>query len=231
MTPDLIGFLPYNLQVRLPHSHSLIGTLVIDLPFGYVLLLFLLVFRNALVMPLWEPHREIVAQALDEFNAHAHRWLNAAPSLLLGSWTHILWDYLTHENSWTSHNLPILYEPLFPTATHELPLFHFLQYATSIAGLIFIAWQYVLAVRRIKGAHAIVLTLRERKMHLILALMAIALAAGCVRLLTSGFEFSSIYVRLSVILKAALKCFAVLYLFTGLILVNTRPRAFTDSPM
>ncbi len=224
MTPDLVGFLPYGWEFRVPHSHSPIGTVLVDLPLGYLLLAFLLLFRKAVVMPLWEPHREIMTHALDEFRAHTYRWIIAAPSLLIGSWTHIIWDRFTHDSRWTYHNLPFLYRPLFPEWSHELPLFHFLQYATSVAGLLYIGWQYVLAVRRIKGEHALVLTFRERKVHLILTLIAIALVVGCLRLLASNFVFSTIYVRLSLILKTALICFGVLYLSAGLILANTRMR-------
>jgi hypothetical protein len=228
MTPDLVGFLPYALERRLPNSHSPVGTVLIDLPLGYVLLVLLLLFRNALVMPLWEPHREIIAHALDEFSAHAHRWLTAIPSLLIGSWTHIIWDRFTHESRWTYHDLPFLSQPLFPAGPHELPLFHFLQYATSVAGLLYIGWQYVLAVRRIKGDHAIVLTLRERKMHLIVALMIAALAVGCLRLLVSRFGYGSIYEQLSLVLKTAITCFGTLYLLTGLILASGRSRIFLN---
>jgi Domain of unknown function (DUF4184) len=224
VTPDLIGFLPYGWEWRMPNSHSPIGTVLVDLPLGYLLLVLLLGFRNAMVMPLWEPHREVVAHAIDEFATHSYRWLIAAPSLLVGSWTHLAWDRFTHEGRWTYHNLPFLYQPLFPDTTHELPLYHFLQYATSVAGLLYIGWQYVLAVRKSKGEHTPVFTLRERKVHLILVLLAVALAAGCMRLVATGFEFGSIYARLSLILKTALMCFGFLYLLTGLIMASTRQR-------
>jgi Domain of unknown function (DUF4184) len=221
VTPDLLGFLPLRMQWRMPHSHSPIGTLLVDLPVGYLILISLLLFRNAMITPLWEPHREIVAHALEEFRAHKHRWLVAAPSLLIGSWTHIVWDRFTHEGRWTYRNLPFLYQPLFPDGSYSLPLFHFLQYATSVIGLLYIVWQYVAAVRRIKGAHAIVLTFRERKVQLILGLAAAALAVGCLRLAISSLEFASIYGRLSLILKTALIAFGALYLLTGLILANS----------
>jgi|GEM_PF-988114 len=227
MTPDIFTYLPYTWERLVPNSHSPIGTVLIDLPLGYLLLIFLLIFRDAVVTPLWEPHRELVAQALDGFSQRRHRWLIAAPSLLIGSWTHIIWDRFTHETHWTSRNLPFLYQPLFPNEIHELPLFHFLQYATSVAGLLYIAWQYALAVRELNGEHAPVLTLRERKLHLIVMLIVVALAAGGlrlgVRLFSGHFVYGSVYEQLSLILKTALMCFGSLYLLTGLIMANKRP--------
>jgi Domain of unknown function (DUF4184) len=218
MTPDLIGFLPYQLERHLPHSHSPAGTVLIDLPLGYLLLMLLLWFRHALVQPLWEPHRELIARSLDEFFARPRRWLIAAPSLLIGSWTHIVWDRFTHESNWTYRNLPALYQPLFPDGSHQLPLYHFLQYGTSVAGLLYIGWQYWAAVKQAKADPAHIVSTGDRKLHLLLGLILAALAIGLVRLLVFSGGFGSIYVQLSLVLKTALICFALLYFSIGLIL-------------
>lgn len=218
MTPDLVSFLPYALERYLPHGHSPAGTVLIDLPLGYALLLLLLIFRNALVQPLWEPHREVIAQGLDDFFARPRRWLIAAPSLLIGSWTHLAWDRFTHEDRWTYHNLPALYQPLFPDTAHQLPLFHFLQYSTSVIGLLCIGWHYLTALKQFKASHSLVADLGERRLQLLFALAAASLAIGVVRMLSTSSVLESTYDQIALVLKTAIISFGLLYWTSGILL-------------
>jgi hypothetical protein len=215
MTPDLIGFLPYRLERYLPHSHSPIGSLLIDLPVGYLLLLVLLLLRHIVVQPLWQPHRSLIANSLDTYFARSRCWLIALPSLLIGSWTHIVWDRFTHFSGWTYRNLPLLYRPLFPEGTHELPLFHALQYLTSIVGLLFIAWCYWQAMQRSAATHPRT-PLDNKKIVLLAGLALAAVMLGLLRLLAREVEYVSIYERLSLVLKTAMIAFGLLYLLAGL---------------
>lgn len=230
MTPDLVGLLPQILESKLPYSHSPIGTVLVDLPVGYLLLLSLLIFRHALLRPLWEPHRAVIEGGLDDFFARRHHWLIALPSLLIASWTHIVWDRFTHNTAWTYRNLPFLYRPLFPEAIHQLTLFHALQYITSILGLIFLGWCYWRHLQLVRLNPTAAMTAQSaeqvrRKVMLLLIFVVIALAAGFFRLGSAIFEIDSVYRRLSVILKTALVCFGFLYFMSGLALARAEHRS------
>jgi Domain of unknown function (DUF4184) len=230
MTPDLIGFLPYTLEHRLPHSHSPIGTVLIDLPVDYLILIVLLLFRKSLLQPLWEPHRSCIAAGMDDFFQRRRAWLIALPSLLIGSWTHILWDRFTHFTYWTYLNLPWLYRPLFPDATHELPLFHVLQYVTSIIGLLILGWYYLQHLQQQRRAHPV--SANSRFLHwLLLGIVMLAGVAGIARWLAGGMQDESIYSHLSLVTKTAIMSFTVLYLLSGLILarITTSPRQLLHS--
>jgi hypothetical protein len=221
MTPDLFGFLPYTLEQRLPHSHSPVGTVLIDLPLGLVILVLLRVFRSPLLRPLWQPHRTIIAAAMNNFYDRDRAWLIAIASLLVGSWTHIVWDRFTHDTNWTYRNLPVLYQPVFPDAPHELPIFHVLQYVTSAIGLALFGWYYLRALRRSQVAEVSAPATARSLQLLLLGVMVMAALAGLMRLLASDLAPLSIYIRISVVLKTAIMSFAVLYLLTGLTLRKT----------
>lgn len=223
MTPDLIGFLPYAAERRLPHSHSPIGMVLIDLPTGYLLLFALLLFRNLLVRPLWEPHRTLVTECLNDFYTRPQRWRVALPSLLAGSLTHIVWDRFTHHTGWTYRNLPLLYQPLFPDTTHQLPLFHVLQYVTSVVGLAFLGWCYWQTLRRATPLHAA--STAHHQVRLLAVLAIAALLLGMARLWSGTLAYDSIYVQLSLVLKTAIISFSLLYFLYGLILWKTAHRS------
>lgn len=221
MTPDVIGFLPYALERHLPNSHSPIGTVLVDLPIGYLALLIVMLFRAALVRPLWEPHRSLIANNLNVYFVRPRCWLIALPSLLVGSWTHIVWDRFTHDTHWTYRNLPLLYQPLFPDAPHQLPIFHALQYITSAAGLIYIGFSYWQALQQTRASSIKPPAPALRQKQLLGALAAISLALGAARLLSIDFTYESVYMYLSLILKTAIIAFALLYFIYGLILSTT----------
>jgi hypothetical protein len=218
LAPDLIDFLPLHLGRRGPHSHSPVGTLLLDLPFGYAVLLALLLLQHTLAQPLWEPHRSLFAHALRDYFARRHCWLIAMPSLLIGSWTHIVWDRFTHDTFWAYRNLPVLYRPLFPDSAHQLPLFHALQYVTSVLGLGFMAWCYWQAMQQAHADSPRTVSGFSRKIYLLAGLTLAALLLGMLRMQLSDFYYYSIYQRLSLVLKTAMVSFGLLYLLAGLIL-------------
>ena len=225
--PDLIPLLPFGWEQYLPNSHSPMGSLLVDLPAGYVLLLMIYWLRKVLVQPLWQPHRAIAMHTINDYFAMPRCWLIALPSLLAGIWTHLVWDRFTHETRWTSHHLSLLYEPLFPDAAHQMPLYHFLQYFTSALGLLYLAWQYWRTVHntRIEARHnaqtEIPAGYNSKPLALVILLLS-ALLLGALRLWHGDVQHESVYMRLSVVLKTAIGCFGLMYLATGLLMRRNR---------
>lgn len=66
-----------------------------------------------------------------------------AVSLLLGVLTHIVWDAFTHEGRWGLEVIPALTEPWGP-----LPGYKWLQYGSSVGGLVLLALFAVAWLRR-----------------------------------------------------------------------------------
>ena len=137
LTPDVASYLPNAHD--LINSHSLRGTVKLDLPLGYVLLLALVMSRQFLVTPLWEPHRSFISHSISQFLATRYWGLLAIPSLLIGSWTHIVWDSFTHENHFVVRNLSILQHSVVIDGDHQVQLSRVLQYACSVLGLLIIS--------------------------------------------------------------------------------------------
>src|SRR4029434_5222046 len=57
----------------------------------------------------------------------------AGISLLLGAWTHIVWDSFTH-NTWVVKQLPLLRESAFQVSTVEFPWYFLLQQPSTLVG-------------------------------------------------------------------------------------------------
>ena len=67
-----------------------------------------------------------------------------ASSVLLGSWTHLLWDSLTHKDGWLVGHLPILHFQVAFLANHSVRVCHLLWYVSSFVG---IAWLVLVYTR------------------------------------------------------------------------------------
>ena len=61
--------------------------------------------------------------------------LKAAFSIVLGAWTHLLWDGFTHKRGWFVVHIGVLRAPLGTCLGHEVRVFHLLWYACSFAGV------------------------------------------------------------------------------------------------
>lgn len=136
MAPDLFTYLP--LPVTRDFAHSWLGVLTVDLAFGVVVyLLWQLVFRRPVVNlgPLWVRQRVGPADWMPTTRA---RWLSfallLAASILLGSTTHVLWDLVTHPGA-PGAGYPALARDLGPLTGYD-----WLQYGSSLIGLLVLAW-------------------------------------------------------------------------------------------
>jgi hypothetical protein len=70
-------------------------------------------------------------------------WLVVVLSLVVGAYTHLIWDSFTHANRWGTNNLPLLNAYLGP-----LPVFKWLQHGCGILGMVFLGWWLVRWWRR-----------------------------------------------------------------------------------
>jgi hypothetical protein len=144
MVPDF-GLLLPNTLVRW-QTHSLSALFSFCLPVGlFAYWLTLLLIKPALreVAPDRAYLRLQLRHASVAITNPMH-WLHAALALLLGAGTHLLWDDFTHEDARGVRMFPVLsgYEP--EMAGHSLQLYRWLQYGSSIFGLLVVAAALIL---------------------------------------------------------------------------------------
>lgn len=136
LSPD-VGYCFGRLHVE-NFSHRFLGTLGFCLPVGCLLLWLFFLVRTPVVGAMPERYRRL-------FLPLCRRPLGPAVvvifSLLVGAWTHILWDSFTHKNGWFVNHLPILQLPLASLGTHRLRVCSLLWYLCSFAG---VAWLWLL---------------------------------------------------------------------------------------
>lgn len=148
MVPDfgllLPGFIPRG------ETHSIGALWTFSLPVGMVAFaLTVLLIAPALTEVL--PDRAYARLRLAESRAPPRSlWrtlLYAAPVIVLAAVTHLMWDGFTHENARGVRMFPILDELGPELDGHALRLFRWLQYASSIVGLVavvvaLLAWMH-----------------------------------------------------------------------------------------
>ncbi|MGH8297308.1 MAG: DUF4184 family protein, partial [Steroidobacteraceae bacterium] len=231
MTPDVPYFLPWRIAKYIPQgaTHTLLGTLTLDLPFGVMMLLFVWLLRVPLAAPLGPASQAKCLAAMERFGSRPLNWVLAPASLLIGSWTHLAWDSFTHPDGWMVSRISALSAPVsFFSYTGELC--HVLQYASSVFGLAVIAAWFALLPTP-KPAPAVRNGARAAGGPLLLALLlAIAAAVG-------GFETAEHLVRHTLasyhlfylLLTRTTAWFALLYTVAGLLIARGR-RAAAAAP-
>jgi len=127
-------------------SHQVLGSIVFGLPLGLLMLAVLYFFRLTAVEMLPDPGRRLFLTLC--YRPIGPLWL-AAASLIIGIWTHVLWDSFTHNDGWIVGHLSILRTPVFIFAGRTARVCHVLWYASSLAG---IGW-IVIAFEKWKWAH------------------------------------------------------------------------------
>jgi membrane-bound metal-dependent hydrolase YbcI (DUF457 family) len=232
VTPDVPYYLPpgpsgHALRLGLD-THSVVGSYTVDVALGIVLLMSLLLLREPLTVLLPPRARWLCLAALEPFRRRSTEWLLAPLAILIGVWSHLLWDSFTHAEGWAVRRFPALGDTV-TIGWYSGEIFHILQYLSSAIGLTILALWY-LRLRVPPGALA---GDDSRRAHAGPALLLIAGAA----LLIGGVEAQryyfhsdgAIYRTLDVLLTRGLGWFALLYLFAGAV-VTLEHRAGAARP-
>lgn len=173
-------------------AHSFVGTFIVCLPSGLVALALFYLLRQPLCFILPQPHRGALIPLASVQPPLSVRWfLGAAASILLGAWTHTIWDSFTHESAWSVMHLSFLREPLFRIHGTELPVYYVLQQVSTFAGGVTLALIYFHWLRR----HCAAMpeqsgTFSDRERYLLLGLLvAVALAVAISTAANMASEF------------------------------------------
>jgi hypothetical protein len=220
VVPDVPYFLPERWgRATFPDTHTLYGSFQICVPLGMALLILLLLLREPLTVLLGARVRWLCLRSLERFNERPLHWPIALVSVLIGAWTHIIWDSFTHETGWTTARVAALSAPVslfgWDTATS-----HLLQYVSSVFGLVVLAvWTWAL----LKRVPESVSDSRPRASWLILLMISLsALLIGVSRAYLAWHSNTTFYHLGYLLLTRTIGWFAVLYLLAGLLTVLSR---------
>jgi hypothetical protein len=215
LVPDLPYYVPAGFGHFLPDTHNFPASLTICLALGYAVLAAVFVLRQPLTALLSGRARGLCLAALAPFTTGPREWLLAPLAIILGVWTHLLWDSFTHMDGWMVHRVSALSAPV-SIGSYNGTVCHLLQYISSVFGLVVMAVWY----SRLPAPPAAVASDASGRSSVGPVLLLVAAAAiliGSVQA-TEFFEHvPNVYRMLNILLTRSLAWFALLYLAAGVI--------------
>jgi len=209
MVPDF-GLLVPGVSGYVPRwqTHSLPALITFCLPMGLMVYwLTMLLLRPAILEVLPDrAYLRLKAGPAPPSILSLPAWAKASAALLLGAITHLIWDGFTHENARGVRMFPLLTDYV-PEMGHSLHLWRWLQYGSSVFGLVVVAWALVVWMRHAPAPDAPVarrIGQRERLLWLCayalppLAMMVwtmVRLQISGLAPLTNGFTIGFILIR------------------------------------
>jgi len=213
MTPDLPYYVPARFGLIRPETHSLTGSFTTCLVLGYAALGCVYLLRRPLTALLSARARWLYLAALAPFSGRPLEWALAAVSIILGVWTHLLWDSFTHNDGWIVRRVAFLSAPV-SFGWYSGTVCHVLQYLSSGVGLAAMALWYC----RLPVPAAAPVGPGAPRSSVGPVLMLVAVAAILIGGVQATQAFSHtpvIYHTLDIFLTRSLAWFAVLYLVAG----------------
>ena len=222
LVPDLPYFFPSRFgRTYFPDTHTLYGSFSVDLPLGMAVLLLLLLLREPLTVMLGARLRWVCRQSIDNFYARPLHWPIALLSILVGTWTHMIWDSFTHESTWTTARVAALSAPV-SVFGWDTETSHLLQYVSSVFGLAVLAvW---LGLRVLRAPRSVVEdpTLPRARWLTLALISVVALAFGLSRVLAAWNTGATYYHLAYLLTTRSISLFATAYLAAGILTVFSR---------
>jgi len=147
MVPDFGLLLP--LLIPRWQTHSLPGLFSFCLPVGLLAYwLTLLLLRPSILEVLPDgAYLRVLSGPPPPAIGSARNWLYAAAALLFGAVTHLFWDAFTHETARGVRMFPLLTDYGPEMGGHALHLWRWLQYGSSVFGLLVVGAALVVWMR------------------------------------------------------------------------------------
>ncbi len=133
MTPDVGYFIGERHLAKL--AHLPLGTIFICLPTGFILLGLFYLVRRDLCFILPAPHRNQLTPLGQQRPRFTFEFLLMAMiAILIGAWTHIVWDQFTHDGSFVARHFSPLRHVLFYIGSQDITVSYVLQYVSTLVG-------------------------------------------------------------------------------------------------
>lgn len=132
LTPDLAY---YFFQFRISSiAHTFLGSLYLDLPAGLALWA---AYRYCLpiLMPLFPASLAALMPAKVQWRWNSAIFAALCISILLGAWSHIVWDAFTHQRG-AFGEIPLLNQLVFKFRGEDFQVYKILQHVSSVLGLL-----------------------------------------------------------------------------------------------
>ncbi|PNK61148.1 DUF4184 family protein [Psychrobacter sp. FDAARGOS_221] len=136
LTPDFEYFL--TMKIQSVYGHTVLGVLWFCLPLGLILcLLFQLLIKGPLIdnSPYWVQARLVTLRQFDWWPYFKRHWLMVGLSIIIGAYSHLLWDAFTHRHAFFTQQLA-LDRALFylPVNDSAIGIYKVLQHASTVIG-------------------------------------------------------------------------------------------------
>jgi Domain of unknown function (DUF4184) len=224
ITPDLPDYTPMRYGGYLLHAtHRLRGSWSIDLPLGLALLVVVFALRQPLTVLLPARSRSLCLRALEPYAHRPLEWLLAPVAILIGVWTHLLWDSFTHSDGWMVRRIEVL-SRMVTIGPYTGQLCHVLQYLSSVAGLAIMAVWYS-RLRAPPTPPADPAAVHSTAGPVLLLAAAAAALIGGVQAIETYQATQAVYRTLDVLLTHTLAWFALFYLVAGMVTALHREAA------
>ena len=223
IAPDLPYYIPTRINHLMLDTHTLSGAIWLDVPIGMLVLLLGFLFRKPLTVLLSPRARALCLQSLEHFRSQPLHWVWALFGILVGTWTHLLWDSFTHDNGWIVKRVAALSAPI-TFGSYTGTLCHVLQYVCSVAGLLILAiWYRRLPTPAAEPPGGGTLSSSGRTALLVMVGL-VAAAVGTYRAVQVAVEGVSNYRVIYMLLTRSISWFVAVYLAVGLIVTVTRKK-------
>lgn len=216
IAPDLLYYLPVRSNRLMLATHTAAGSFWVDVPLGLAVLVMCFLLRKPLSALMSPRARALYLQSMERFREQPRHWLLAPLSLLVGTWTHLLWDSFTHDHGWVVRRVAALSAPI-EIGGYTGTVCHFLQYVCSILGLAILAvWYHRLRTPpEVPGPSV---TSPGARIAILVLLCAAGAAIGGYIAVRAAFAGVSYYRVIYLVLTRSISSFAALYLAAGLLL-------------
>lgn len=138
LVPDAAYYLPMPEHFK-HNSHSLLGTFSSSLPLGIFIWLVFYWLAAPVVWLLPSPHRDALRSKLRAHSVSIQQALLVVLGIVIGAWSHVLWDSCTHDTGWIVRHTLLLQRTFWGD---KIPVYKALQYLSTILGLCALLYVY-----------------------------------------------------------------------------------------
>jgi hypothetical protein len=147
ITPD-VGYTLRHFDLN-GFSHSVLGSVAFCLPVGWLVTRLVFAIRGPLARTLPAPHRQALLPLCE---SAFPSWTRLTLSLLIGVWTHIAFDALTHESALVAQGRESLRGAVLAVEQTGLKVYHVLWISISLGCLGLLGFFYGRFLKRSTGA-------------------------------------------------------------------------------